>query len=151
VASNADSSSVELGVRFKSDVNGSITGLRFYKGPSNAGTHVGSLWSSTGTLLAQATFTGETTSGWQQVNFATPVAITANTIYVASYHAPVGGYSVNIGYFSTSGADNAPLHAPATGQVSGGNGVYLYGGSSAFPTNTYSGTNYWVDVVLRVP
>src|SRR5262249_62373126 len=28
----------------------------------------------------------ESRSGWQQVNFKTPVAITANTVYVASYH-----------------------------------------------------------------
>jgi hypothetical protein len=55
---------------------------------------VGNLWSSTGTLLATATFTGETGSGWQQVNFATPVTISANTIYVASYHANNGHYSI---------------------------------------------------------
>ncbi|GAB3989243.1 hypothetical protein GCM10029978_113830 [Actinoallomurus acanthiterrae] len=29
----------------------------------------------------------------------------------------------------------------------GGNGVYAYGATSAFPTGTYQSTNYWVDVV----
>ena len=72
-------SAVELGVKFRSDTAGYITGIRFYKASTNTGTHVGNLWTSTGTLLATATFTNETASGWQQVNFATPVAITANT------------------------------------------------------------------------
>ena len=89
----ADPNAVSLGVKFRSDVNGFITGIRFYKGSANTGTHVGSLWTSGGQLLATATFTNETASGWQQANFATPVAITANTVYVASYHAPNGGYA----------------------------------------------------------
>ena len=86
-------SAVELGVKFRSDVSGTITGIRFYKASANTGTHVGNLWSGTGQLLASATFSSETASGWQQVNFASPVSITANTVYVASYHANVGHYS----------------------------------------------------------
>ena len=48
---------VELGVKFSSDISGYITGIRFYKSSANTGTHVGNLWSSTGTLLDTATFT----------------------------------------------------------------------------------------------
>ena len=69
--------------------------MRFYKGATNTGTHVGNLWTRTGTLLATATFTGETASGWQQVTLAAPVASPPNTTYVASYHAPRGHYAVN--------------------------------------------------------
>ena len=36
-------------------------------------------------LLATATFTSETATGWQQVTFANPVAIAADTVYVAAY------------------------------------------------------------------
>src|SRR5689334_12570253 len=75
-------SAVELGVTFRADSNGYITGVRFYKSTGNTGTHVGNLWSSTGSQLATATFTAESASGWQQVNFSSPVAITANTAYV---------------------------------------------------------------------
>ena len=50
-----------------------------------------------GTQLRQATFAGETASGWQTVKFATPVTVTAGTIYVASYLAPNGHYSVTRG------------------------------------------------------
>src|SRR5262245_34195043 len=86
---DSDTSAVELGVRFRSDTSGVITGIRFYKFAGNTGTHIGNLWSNSGALLARATFTAETASGWQEMTFATPVAITANTIYVASYHTDV--------------------------------------------------------------
>ena len=110
-ATAAAGSSVNLGVKFKSDIDGFITGIRFYKGAINTGTHVGALWSSTGVQLASATFTDESASGWQQVSFASPVPITANTVYVASYLAPKGGYSLNDAYFATVGTDTPPLHA----------------------------------------
>ena len=139
---------VELGVRFQSDVDGVVSGIRFYKAATNTGTHVANLWSSAGAKLATATFTGETASGWQQMNFTTPAAITANTVYVASYHANNGHYSADLNYFSASGVDNSPLHALKNG-VSGGNGLYTYGASSAFPTSTWNTCNYWVDVVFQ--
>jgi hypothetical protein len=147
VTSSSDGGSVELGVKFRSDQAGVVTGVRFYKGPSNTGTHVGSLWSASGALLAQATFTGESGSGWQSVSFSVPVAIAADTTYVASYHAPNGGYALNRDYFATSGFDNAPLHALRDGQQ-GGNGVFRYGASSVFPDQTYGSSNYWVDVLF---
>lgn len=143
---SADPSAIELGVRFRSDFNGFITGIRFYKASTNVGTHVGHLWTNTGTLLATATFTNETSSGWQQVNFSNPVAVTANTTYVASYYAPAGHYSDTIKYFATSGADAPPLHFLADG-VDGSNGLYNYGADS-FPTSSFVSSNYWVDVVF---
>ncbi|PYU50411.1 MAG: hypothetical protein DMG48_13930 [Acidobacteria bacterium] len=136
---------VELGVSFKSDVSGYITGIRFYKSVNNTGTHLGHLWNSTGTLLATATFTGESASGWQQVNFSNPVAISANTVYVASYYT-TGHWSVDWSYFAGKGADNAPLHALASGNGAG-NGVYVYGNGTAFP-NVTNQSNYWVDVAF---
>nr|WP_244561355.1 DUF4082 domain-containing protein [Bradyrhizobium canariense] len=142
VANSGDTNPVEVGVKFTVSVNGTITGLRFYKGSLNTGPHVADLWSSTGALLATATFTNETASGWQQVNFSNPVAITAGTTYVASYHTN-GNYSGSQNYFTTSLA-NGQLTAPA-----GANGVYSYGSGSAFPTNTFKSSNYWVDVIFN--
>src|SRR5439155_7066151 len=98
-------------------------------------------------LLATATFTGESASGWQEVSFGSPVTIAANTTYVASYHTNAGNYSVDSGYFTSSGVNTPPLHALANG-VDGADGVYLYG-ASAFPTQTYQASNYWVDVVFN--
>ena len=144
-------SPVELGVKFYSDVGGAIKGIRFYKSSANTGTHVANLWSEAGALLGSATFTGETASGWQQMNFATPVPIIGGAIYVASYHANNGHYSADENYFSSPlGANNSPLHAPGSFAGSwGGNGVYVYSLSSAFPNQTFNDTNYWVDVVLQ--
>ena len=71
VASANDTGSLELGFRFFSEVSGFINGIRFYKGIGNTGTHIGNLWSNTGTLLATATFTDESAEGWQTVMFAT--------------------------------------------------------------------------------
>jgi hypothetical protein len=137
-----DSASLTLGVKFQSDTAGFISGIRFYKGTGNGGTHTGSLWSSTGTRLATGTFTNESATGWQTLTFAQPVAITANTTYVATYYAPQGHYAVNGGFFANP-TDNAPLHAPSDGS-SGGNGLYLYG-SDGFATGSYNASNYWVD------
>jgi hypothetical protein len=79
-------------------VAGSITGLRFYKSAPNMGTRVANLWSSSGILLGSATFSNETASGWQEVNFSTLVTIAAAAPYVASYHTSVGHFSVNHSY-----------------------------------------------------
>jgi hypothetical protein len=140
-----DPSAVELGVKFETSAAGQILGILFYKGPENIGTHVVNLWSSTGTLLASATSAEETASGWQTVNFATPVTLTANTIYVASYHCS-GFYSADSNYFAISLVSGV-LTAPSSAG-SGGNGVFAYGTGSSFPTNTFNATNYWVDVIF---
>src|SRR5882724_9411117 len=140
-------SPLELGVQFKSDSNGYITGIRFYKSDANTGTHVAHLWSSSGALLASAAFANETPSGWQQANFPAPVPITANTVYVGSYQTSVGHLSMDQGYFARFGVDNSPLHALA--DVSGSaNSVYAFSGSPTFPADTYNASNFWVDVVF---
>jgi hypothetical protein len=142
---SGDGSAVELGVKFNSSTAGELTGIRFYKASTNTGTHIGNLWSSSGQLLATATFTNESASGWQQVSFANPVAITAGTTYIASYYAPHGHYSSTTGGLS-SAITNAPLQAIGNGTSA--DGVYAYGSRSAFPTGTYQANNYWVDVMF---
>ncbi|MGZ6005649.1 MAG: N,N-dimethylformamidase beta subunit family domain-containing protein, partial [Candidatus Saccharimonadales bacterium] len=143
-----DTKSTNVGVKFKSDVSGVITGIRFYKSSTNTGTHVGALWTSTGTKLADVTFTNETASGWQQANFATPVAIAANTVYVASYLAPQGSYEYTYDYFATKGVNTPPLHAVASNSADGPNGVEIYSTSLVFPNTVFRSINYWVDVVF---
>jgi len=138
-------SSVELGVKFRTDVSGRIRGIRFYKHSLNTGSHIGNLWTAQGVLLASATFSNETSSGWQEVLFSSPISISPNTVYVASYHCNNGHYSGDVNYFTSAGVDNPPLHALASG-VSGMNGVYAYGGTSVFPSLSWQSGNYWVDV-----
>jgi hypothetical protein len=148
IPSVSDTGAVELGMKFQSSIPGRITGIRFYKGAGNTGTHVGHLWSNTGILLGTVTFTNETASGWQQMNFTTPVSISANTTYVASYHTNAGHYADDQDYFAASSVTNGPLTALVDG-ADGGNGVYLYGASSGFPNQTWESSNYWVDIVFQ--
>jgi hypothetical protein len=140
-----DPTAGEYGLKFSSDVSGYVTGIRFYKGSGDTGTHVGHLWTSAGALLASVTFTNETVTGWQQAMFIPPVSITANTTYVVSYFAPAGHYPFDPAYFANS-FDSPPLHALANGVST--NGVYAYGSASLFPTLSYNASNYWVDVVF---
>jgi len=143
----ADTAAVEIGTKFRSDVTGTVTGVRFYKGAGNTGTHVGNVWTTAGANLGTVTFAGETATGWQQATFTRPVAITAGTTYVVSYYAPVGRYAADAGFFATSGVDRPPLHALTDGQ-DGTNGVYRYGTGSGFPNLSWQSSNYWVDVVF---
>ena len=145
--SASDPSAVELGLKWQSVINGYVTGVRFYKGPSNTGAHTGTLWSNTGAVLATVTFAGESASGWQEAYFSSPVHVNANTTYVISYHTTTGFYSADLGYFTTVGATSGPLTALSNG-TAGGNGVYLYG-AGGFPTNSFNAANYWVDVIFN--
>src|SRR5207248_8153213 len=44
-ASANDGAAIEVGVNFQTDVDGFVSGVRFYKGTGNTGTHIGNLWS----------------------------------------------------------------------------------------------------------
>ncbi|MDJ0314513.1 DUF4082 domain-containing protein [Arthrobacter sp. H35-D1] len=139
VLSIADGTPLSLGVKFSAASDGTVTGVKFYKGPGNTGTHTGYLYKADGSVLASAAFTGETTTGWQIATFSTPVAVTGGAEYTAAYSNPVGTYSANPGEY---GGDVAvgPL------RVSAGSAVYSYG--SNYPVNG-SSASYLVDVVFE--
>lgn len=155
VSSDPDSQTVELGVVFNSDQDGSIVGIRYYRSYQNKGTHTGSLWTSTGQRLATVTFGGESASGWQTARFSTPIEIKAKTNYVASYTTYSGHYADDVDYFhrgapfvggtvSDSKAVDRATGAPTLRALSG---VYRYG--TGFPTQTWQRSNYYVDVLFR--
>ena len=148
VAAANDGGAIEVGLKFRVDVPGRVVGVRFHKGPGNTGTHVGRLYQADGTLLGQVTFSGETATGWQQADFASPVQVQPGVTYVVAYHAPVGRYSVNGGAFSGAGVDRGPLHALADG-ADGGNGVYRYGSGGVLPTGSWNASNYWIDIAFQ--
>ncbi|WP_204003155.1 DUF4082 domain-containing protein [Virgisporangium aurantiacum] len=139
-----DGGSVTLGVKFTPQNSGNITGIRFYKGTGNTGTHVGTLWTAGGQQLRTGTFSNETASGWQTLTFSSPVQVLAGNTYVASYFAPVGRYSADDRFFSSLDWKSGPLTAPR-GPGNNGNGVYRTG--NGFPVETSpTDTNYYVDV-----
>ena len=147
IAAWDDSQAVTLGMKFQSDTNGFVTGIRFYKGAENTPPHVGNLWTADGTLLASVTFANETASGWQQASFSTPVSIVAGTTYIVSYHTTVGHYAADSEYFAGSEAVNGPLHGLAN-DAAGGNGVFTYAPDPTFPADDFHATNYWVDIIF---
>ncbi len=138
---DAERASVELGTAFTSSVDGSVTGVRFWKTKENKGTHVGSLWGPDGTRLASVTFTNETDSKWQQASFRSPVPIKAGKRYVISYLSPHGRYVSTTNF--TGQSRSSVLSVPR-----GRSGVYSYGSTSTFPTKSWHASQYWVDAVF---
>jgi Domain of unknown function (DUF4082) len=134
----------ELGMRFSSDVDGSVTAIRFYKGSQNTGPHTGSIWSADGQQRSTVTFTSEGANGWQQATFSSPVQIVARRTYVVSFNT-TGDFFYNENFFDSASnftrpaANNPPLHGAA--------GVYA-NTPGTFPNLTIA-RNYWVDVVFR--
>ncbi|MBX3034921.1 MAG: DUF4082 domain-containing protein [Bdellovibrionaceae bacterium] len=145
VAADTDPNAVELGLKFQSSQAGQITGIRFYRAVDNSSGFVVKLYSANGNLLASANVpAGKPMPGWIEAAFASPVSISANTTYVASYYTSNGQYA-----YQTNGLLNAVTKAPLTalGNSSGGNGVYAYGGG--FPTLSWQASNYYVDVLFK--
>lgn len=141
-----DTGAVTLGVKFLSAQPGKVSGIRFYRGATNRLGYVVKLFAASGRLLAAAKTWKDTcvVPCWEQVNFASPVSLAANTTYVAAYYASGGRYAADkFGLTDTHSA--GPLRAPASGAI-GGNGVYTY--STGFPKETWVNTNYYVDVAF---
>lgn len=143
----ADYSPVTLGVKFWSSQAGTISAVRFYRGARSPNGYVASLYTAAGKLLGSVTLLKESgpVPGWQTAIFATPIAISANTTYVAAYYTPVGRYP-DVYYGLTRGAMNGALNVPASASVAGGNGVYYYG--LGFPRYSWESSNYYVDVLF---
>lgn len=136
---------ITVGTRFFSDVAGNITAIRFYKGTGTTGgnAHTVALYNMAGTVLASKASAGETASGWQTVTFDSPVAIAANTSYVAATFFPTGGFPRTTNLL-TAAIDNAPLHTYATG------GRYNNtAGALAFPAAS-NNNGYFVDPLLQL-
>lgn len=137
---------VELGVKFVSSQDLSITGVRVYR--VSPGTVIGRLWDGAGGQpLATGTFAGDATHSWQELIFDAPVAIQAGHTYVASYHVTDAQYAMQHDFFATSGYTYGPITALGSPD-GGGNGVYCYDADptncATFPVNTFRSTNYWI-------
>jgi len=146
VGVNNDGSALQLGMKFQTTVDGIVTGVRFYKQSVDSGTHIGQLYNPAGVVLAEAELQNETASGWQQVDFPTPVEITAGTTYIISYHSSTGYYTSD-----NNGFDQAIINGPVRGLANGEdgpNGVYNYSATPVFPSSNYLSSNYYVDVVF---
>ena len=136
--------SYELGTKITVDQPTTLTALRFYKSAGETGTHVGRVWSSTGTQLASVTFTGESASGWQQQALDSALSLTPGQTYVVSvglnafYSKTVSGLATQL--------NSGPLHSAAVTS----NGVYN-NAAGQFPASSWLSSNYFVDAVVTLP
>lgn len=139
---DSDINSIEVGVQFIPTVNGKITAIRFYRGASNPDGYVVNLWTASGVSLGTQNTSDGDIPGWQTVTLSSPVAVTAGTTYVASYFTSNGAYAATNGFFNSSYVNSTYLSVPING------GIYTYATVSAFPFNTFAGSNYYVDVTF---
>jgi hypothetical protein len=116
--------------------------VRYYRDAGETGTHVGRVWSATGTLLASTTFTGESSSGWQQQALSAPLDLVAGQVYVVS----VG---VNARFVqNASGLASQIVSGPLRSVADGSNGVFA-DAAGTFPADSWNNSNYWVDATVR--
>ena len=80
------------------------------------------------------------------MSFPSPVAITANTTYVASYFAPAGHYAGDGSYFAASGCRQRAVARPR--QTVCPRTASTTTRDQRFPSDSFLATNYWVDVVF---
>jgi hypothetical protein len=147
----ADTNTVSLGLKFYSSTPGTISAIRFYRGHANSNGYTSALYTSGGSLLGQVRLPSDSKNfraGWKVASFASPISISPNTVYIAVYYSSNGDYAVTNFGLENNNVVNGPLTAPDTNNISGGNGVYSYGGGLHFPNHTYQGSNYFVDVVF---
>lgn len=139
---DTDTSGVELGVKFTSTRAGTITAIQFYRNSAQKAAYSGSIWSASGSRLATARFPAKGVAGWQSAKLNKPVRVSARQTLIASYYTPNGEYAATNSAFSRDTSRNG-FTIPANG------GVYRYGATSGFPTQSWMGSNYFVDIVFQ--
>jgi hypothetical protein len=106
-------------------------------------THVGTVYDSTGAVLANHTFSDETESGWQCETLSAPVGILNAVNYTVAVHFP-SKYVYTRNFFTT-----AYMNTDEILSASNLNGRYVYAASSLYPTSVaLFKPNYWVDFVV---
>jgi hypothetical protein len=135
---SGDGSPYEMGVKFTPTGDVRLTGVAFYKATANTGTHVGRIWQLAANgeyyKVNEATFTGETSSGWQTVPLAADLA--AGTTYIVSCAFPAGHYSVDAHVY------DSPVAAGSLTVPTGG-GMYSTTVGHV-PTNAFNNASYAV-------
>lgn len=140
IANGSDGVPYELGMKFRSAKAGQITAIRYWKAASESGTHIGKIWTASGSTLATVTFASETASGWQVGELSTSLSIEANTTYLVSVNCN-SHYAVTPNQLAPS-VTNLDLSSVADGN----NGVF--GNPNSLPNNSWNNSNYFRDVVF---
>jgi hypothetical protein len=156
---------ITTGARFTVASNVSCTAIAFYCPATNSGTYTGALYETTsdddpggtgaGTLLASATLgSGSATPGaWNNISI-TPQSLTTGVVYTCAVHSSSGrivatssglASAISNGGVTLLAAGSDP-NPPGLGSMA--NGVFKEGAALAYPTDTFSNTDYFIDVTL---
>jgi hypothetical protein len=138
-AFDTDTAKVELGMKFSPITSGTLKGVQFYQNASNSGVTSVSVWSASGTRLAQKSISPTGTVGWRTIPVS--VALEAGKNYTVSVFDSNSRYPSVSPYFTAARTVNG-LSIPANA------GVYRYGSASGFPSETWKSSNYLVDVAF---
>lgn len=150
---STDANAINAGVKFK--VNGApyVQGVSFYKGSGNTGVHVAHLYDmTTSTDLASETYTSETTSGWQSVDFSSVVQVNDAHNYMVWVSMPNGNYAVDgapggsnsFDEHGQFGASDDVVYLPGGSST----GVYAYSSDDTAVPNSTTGNNLWVSPIV---
>lgn len=141
---------ISLGTVFFSAVDGTIAQIRWFFPTSLPTAQVqGALYQEgTATQLATGTFSATPTAGaWNTCNLNATVNITAGVNYVVVVWSD-GPYVATSGLFNGSSITNGDLTAPAD-DPGLHNGRFDTGGALQFPTSSFNGNGYFVDVFFE--
>jgi hypothetical protein len=152
---------ITRGVSLQFAENGQITHVRWWSPTSNGGTYTVGIWrvtaadpSGAGTLLASKVHSGTPTGdAWNLTALDTPVAVSASSaLYRIGVHNDQGRYVASNSFF-VSPLVNGQITAEADGTNPVGlgtmrQGTFQISASLAYPQNTGSAANYFVDVVF---
>lgn len=151
-----DTSAINVGVKFEVQGAPYVQGVKYYKTSANTGTHVAHLYDiTTSTDLASATFTNETSSGWQSVNFGSNIQVRDDHSYMVWVSMPSGNYAADSGYvggdnyFDTQWGHGQYGNSEDVVRIPGGNsGVYTYTSDHTSVPGNANTANYWVSPVV---
>lgn len=135
-----------MGTKFTPTVNGTITRVRVFSGPSESGDHIVRIYrNDTNAVLAgPITWNYGGDNAWITLDIP-DVTITANieyTVAVTTSSGPQRYYPFRGGYFSTAGNNGSYLTYPANA------GVFSSPDVTAQPTSSFGSAAYYRDVVF---
>jgi hypothetical protein len=143
IMDGVDTFSYTFGASFTIAVDGRITALRFYRAvgpPAPMTSRSMGLWTNEGVLLASATTSSETGSGWKTAILATPVTVTAGMVVRVGYQA-----TANTGWVTTQFAGAISV---TNGNVTKTQAYNIQVSSLTFPS-TSSPHEYFADLVFE--
>lgn len=156
-SSFASDVAISLGLQFKVTSQAWLKGFRFWRGTTDiTGSIVGRLYQVDGAASGHAVSDTDVSfslsgTGWQVALLSTPKALTINQDYKATVFFP-SNYSATGGYFTggdgSAGFTNGPLTIPNAASSTDGQDTFVTGASIAYPTSTFNGGNFWVDVIV---